>query len=102
MAITPQRLGQVADGERFLRECGFRELRLRHHDQIARIEIPIADLPRLLEPDLRAAIVNRLRQIGFAYVTIDLAGFRSGSLNEVMLSPPEPHGKAPARSNSSA
>jgi len=102
MTITPQRLSQVANGERFLRECGFRELRLRHHGQIARIEIPIADLPRLLEPDLRAAIVNRLRQIGFPYVTVDLAGFRSGSLNEVMLSPPEPHGKAPARSNSSA
>jgi uncharacterized protein len=84
LAITPERLAQVAAGERFLRERGFREFRLRHHDHIARLEVPIADLPRLLNADLRTAIVRHLQGLGFAYVTVDLAGFRSGSLNEVL------------------
>ena len=102
MRITPERLAQVAAGERFLRECGFSELRLRHHDQVARIEVPVSDLSRLLDSPLRTTIVNRLRQIGFAYVTVDLAGFRSGSLNEVLLSPPGSQEDLPKRTNSSA
>lgn len=84
LPITPERLAQVAAGERFLRECGFLEFRLRHHDRIARLEVPVAELPRLLAPELRTAIIQRLQQLGFAYVTVDLAGFRSGSLNEVL------------------
>jgi uncharacterized protein len=83
-AITPERLAQVAAGERFLRECGFGDLRLRHHDRIARLEVSLAELPRLLEPDLRSKIVSRMRELGFAYVTVDLEGFRTGRLNEVI------------------
>jgi uncharacterized protein len=81
-AITRERLEQVAAGERLLRELGFRELRVRHHEQMARIEVPAADLHRLLEPATRATITARFRELGFAYVTVDLEGFRSGSLNE--------------------
>jgi uncharacterized protein len=84
LSITPERLAQVAAGERFLRERGFREFRLRHHDSIARLEVPVAELTRLLDPELRTAVQHHLRQLGFAYVTVDLAGFRSGSLNEVL------------------
>jgi uncharacterized protein len=84
LAITPERLAQVAAGERFLRERGFREFRLRHHDHIARLELPVAELPRLLNAELRTEIVQHLQAIGFRYVTVDLAGFRSGSLNEVL------------------
>ncbi len=84
LAITPERLAQVAAGERFLRERGFREFRLRHHDHIARLELPVAELPRVLNAELRTEIVQHLQAIGFRYVTVDLAGFRSGSLNEVL------------------
>ena len=100
--ITSERLAQVAAGERFLHECGFRELRLRHHDRVARIEVPVADLPRLLDPDLRAAVVDRLRQLGFTYVAVDLAGFRTGSLNEPLQVEPEAQDTSPRRSKSSA
>lgn len=85
-AITPARLEQVASAERFLRALGFTELRVRHHDRIARIEVPLADLPRLLDPRVREPVVSHIRRLGFAYVTVDLSGFRSGSLNEGALS----------------
>ncbi len=81
--VTRHRLEQIAAAERFLASLGFRELRVRHHDPIARIEVPPAELPRLLDPDIRRAVLERFRELGFAYVTVDLAGFRSGSLNEV-------------------
>ena len=82
--ITRERLAQVAAGEDFLRERGFREFRVRHHDRIARIEVRAQDLPRLLDATLREAVVARFRALGFTYVAVDLAGFRSGSLNEVL------------------
>jgi uncharacterized protein len=82
--ITPERLARVADAERFLHARGFRELRVRFHDQVARLEVPTAEMPRLLEPGLREAIVAELRRLGFAYVALDLQGFRSGSLNETL------------------
>ncbi len=81
-AITPARLAQVASAERFLRALGFTELRVRHHDRIARIEVPAGDIARLLDPRVREPIVRHIRQLGFAYVTVDLCGLRSGSLNE--------------------
>jgi uncharacterized protein len=80
--ITVERLEQVAAAERFLRAHGFRELRVRFHDRIARLEVPVADMPRLLEPAVRDAVVAELRRLGFGYVALDLQGFRSGSLNE--------------------
>ncbi|HZP43263.1 MAG TPA: ATP-dependent sacrificial sulfur transferase LarE [Candidatus Binatia bacterium] len=82
--ITEERLARVAAAERLLRACGFEELRVRFHDQIARLEVPLADMPRLLAPQTRTRVVDGLRQLGFAYVTLDLQGFRSGSLNEVL------------------
>jgi uncharacterized protein len=89
--ITGERLARVANAERLLRECGFRELRVRFHDEIARLEVPTREMARLLEPTIRTRLVTGLKALGFAYVTLDLEGFRSGSLNEV-LDPPETRG----------
>lgn len=83
--ITAERLGRVAAGERLLRELGFPELRLRFHDAVARIEIPTAAFPRLLDPTLRDQVVDGLRGLGFVHVALDLRGFRSGSLNEGLV-----------------
>ena len=79
--ITRENLGQVERGEALLRSLGFTELRLRHHGETARIEVPLAALARLTEPDLRARVVEGLKALGYRYVTLDLEGFRSGSLN---------------------
>jgi uncharacterized protein len=84
--IDAERLARVAGAERVLRALGFRELRVRFHDQVARLELPLADIPRLLDPPTRDAIVRELKALGFAYVTVDLQGFRSGSLNETIRS----------------
>lgn len=80
--ITPERLRRVDAFEDGLRALGFRQLRVRFHDTIARLEIETAELPRVLE--LRDRIVALGKELGFAYVALDLAGFRSGSLNEVL------------------
>lgn len=78
--ITPELLAQVDAAERCLRELGFRQFRVRHHDTIARIEVEKADLARAVE--LADIIVTRFKEIGYLYVTLDLAGYRTGSLNE--------------------
>ncbi|GIV20575.1 MAG: adenine nucleotide alpha hydrolase [Armatimonadota bacterium] len=78
--ITPELLAQVDAAERCLRELGFRQFRVRHHDIIARIEVEKADLARVV--DLADIIVTRFKEIGYLYVTLDLAGYRTGSLNE--------------------
>lgn len=80
--ITLETLGQIEQAEAALRRLGFRELRLRHHGQIARIEIPPADFTAAIAQ--REAILTALKSLGYPYVTLDLAGFRSGSLNEVL------------------
>lgn len=80
--ITPERLRRVDAFEDGLRALGFRQLRVRFHDTIARLEIETSELPRALEQ--RERIVALGKQVGFAYVALDLAGFRSGSLNEVL------------------
>ena len=80
--ITPEGLDQVEQGERVLHAMGFRVARVRYHGDIARLEVEKAELPRLLEPKTREAIDRELRRIGFRFVTVDLKGFRSGSLNE--------------------
>jgi len=87
--ITAERLEQVAAAERFLRARGFRELRVRFHDRVARLEVPSEEMPRLLEPGLREEVVRELTRLGFTYVALDLKGFRSGSLNEAL--DPEKH-----------
>lgn len=78
--ITRELLERIGRSERALRELGFRELRVRHHGEVARIELPPSDFPRALE--LAAEIDDRLREAGYRYISLDLRGFRSGSLNE--------------------
>ncbi|HEY0484249.1 MAG TPA: ATP-dependent sacrificial sulfur transferase LarE [Kofleriaceae bacterium] len=80
--ITPDRLRRVDSFEDGLRALGFRQLRVRYHDAIARIELDTAELGRIVE--VRDAVVALGKQLGFTYVAVDLAGFRSGSLNEVL------------------
>lgn len=82
--ITREGLDKVAAGERLLRRLGFRECRVRYHEKVARIEVPAAELARLVEPEVRAEIVAELKKLGFLWVTVDLQGFRSGSLNEAL------------------
>lgn len=82
--ITPEGLLRVASGERVLRRMGFRECRVRYHNTVARIEVPADVLPRLVVPDVRSEIVKEFTALGFLYVTLDLQGFRSGSLNEAL------------------
>ena len=84
-AITPAKLRQVEQAEEFLRELGLRECRVRHHGNLARIEVPAERIAWLAEPERRARIDARLRGLGYTYVAVDLRGFRSGSLNEVLL-----------------
>jgi len=81
-AITPQKLKQIEQAEAFLREQGFAQVRVRHHGAVARLEVEAGDLPRAVE--LRDRIVAALRACGFQYVALDLAGFRTGSMNEVL------------------
>jgi pyridinium-3,5-biscarboxylic acid mononucleotide sulfurtransferase len=80
--VSTEALAQIERAESFLREQGFRQLRVRRHGPIARLELEVADWMRALE--MREAIVAALREIGFAYITLDLNGFRSGSMNEVL------------------
>ena len=82
--ITPEKIAQVEKAESGLRELGFRQLRVRHHGDVARIEVPAADIPRLVDGETSRQVIVRMKEAGFTYVTIDLEGFRSGSMNEVL------------------
>ena len=81
-AITPAILKQIDTAENALRQMGFSVLRVRHHDKLARVEIPIESIAAVIEQ--REAIVNALHAVGYTYVTLDLQGFRSGSSNEAL------------------
>jgi len=81
--LTSQRLMQVERCEAFLREQGFVNYRVRYHHEIARIEVAISELPRLVDSSLRADIVAACKDAGFSYVTLDLQGYRTGSMNEI-------------------
>jgi uncharacterized protein len=83
-AVTREVLDQVEKGEESLRQLGFRELRVRHHGELARVEIARAELPRALTMEMLDAITAALKQAGFQYVTLDCSGFRSGSLNAIL------------------
>lgn len=85
--IDKQKLAQIAGGEKFLRENGFRLVRVRHHEQIARIEVAPEEIARLMEPEMRQRVAARLMELGFRYVTVDLLGYRTGSLNEGVTRP---------------
>jgi pyridinium-3,5-biscarboxylic acid mononucleotide sulfurtransferase len=82
MEITEKKLRQVEQAEEFLKSLGFVEFRVRHHDQVARIEVHQEDMAKVIS--LREEIVEKLKSLGFKFVAIDLEGFRSGSLNEVL------------------
>ncbi len=82
--ITEERLTQVAACEELLRSLGLVSFRVRYHGEIARIEIRPSDFPRLLEEDLRERIIRTFKEAGFVYITLDLQGFRSGSMNETL------------------
>ena len=64
-----------------MRSLGFRQFRVRHHDRLARLEVPLEEMPRLWESGRRESIVRRFRELGYLFVTVDLAGFQSGSAN---------------------
>ena len=83
--VTDEKLRTIEAAEHVLRTLGFRVCRVRHHDELARIEIGCDELPRALEPETRAAITRQLKALGYRYVTIDLQGYRTGSLNEGLL-----------------
>jgi pyridinium-3,5-biscarboxylic acid mononucleotide sulfurtransferase len=83
-AVTPEKLAQIERGEAALRELGFRQFRVRHHGDLARIEIAREEMPRALDAAMAHEIGRRLRGAGFLYVTLDLEGYRQGSLNEAL------------------
>jgi pyridinium-3,5-biscarboxylic acid mononucleotide sulfurtransferase len=82
LEITEKRLRQIEQAEEFLKSFGLVEFRLRHHDTIARIEVHPQDFKKITKDPPRSKIIARLKELGFKYVTVDLQGFRSGSLNE--------------------
>lgn len=82
LEVTAERLRQVEDAEDFLRSLGLVEFRVRHHDTVARIEVNPQDIETVTAEPTRSQIVDRLKSLGFKFVTVDLQGFRSGALNE--------------------
>lgn len=82
--VTAEKLRQVEEAEAFLRSLGFRQFRVRHHERLARLELPVEEIPRLWQEGRREAIVARLRALGYTYVAVDLAGFQSGSANLIL------------------
>jgi uncharacterized protein len=82
--VTIERLTTIDQGEDILRSMGFREFRVRHHDQLVRLEIAPAEIERALQREVVDELARRFRALGFKYVTLDLHGFRSGALNEVL------------------
>ena len=85
--ITAELLAQLDGCEKFLRELGFRQFRVRHHDTVARIEVEPQDIPRLVE--LREPINARFKELGYTYVTLDLEGYRSGKMNDTLSRKPD-------------
>ncbi len=84
LEITEERLKQVEEAEDYLRSLGFVEFRVRHHGDIARIEVPAGEIEKITSQQTRLLIIEKLKTLGFKYVTCDLEGFRSGSLNEAL------------------
>lgn len=83
--VTPERLAMIDRAEQFLRSLDFHELRVRYHaGDMARIEVPVEVVGKLCEPQTRAALVEEFERIGFKFITLDLAGFRSGNLNRLV------------------
>ena len=85
LAVTPERTGRVEEAEAWLRDLGLRECRVRYHEgDLARIEVPLSEVAKLAEEPVRTGLAREFRRLGFKFVTLDLEGFRSGSLNELV------------------
>jgi len=82
--VTVEKLRMIEQAEQVLHSLGFRQCRVRHHDEVARLEIASADMSRALSEEVREALVRDLKAIGYRYVSLDLQGYRTGSLNEVL------------------
>ena len=82
--INLERLKKVGNCEVFMKQLGFREFRVRYHGDLARIEVSQNEIDRLFDKSIREAIVKRFKEVGFKFVSLDLQGFRSGSLNEAL------------------
>jgi uncharacterized protein len=85
--VTPAKLSQIERAESALRQLGFGDLRVRHHDEVARVELPAADLARAVVDPLRTAMLAAVRSAGFRFVTVDLGGIQSGAFTLPLLSP---------------
>ena len=82
--INPEKLVMIAKAEEYLLSLGFQQVRVRHHRNIARIEVNQEAIQQFLDSTLRKQVVEKLKEIGYAYVTLDLQGYRTGSMNEVL------------------
>lgn len=82
--VTPEGLAQVADAEQRMRELGFVQFRVRHHGDLARLEVDPGELDRASRPEVRSVIVRELKAAGYRWVALDLEGYRTGSLNEIL------------------
>ncbi len=82
--ISKEKLKRIGEGEKFLRELGIRQVRLRDHGDIARIEIAKEEMSSFLKENLLEQITDRLKKLGYTYVTLDLEGYRTGSMNETL------------------
>jgi len=84
LPVTIERLSTIDRGEEIMRDLGFREFRVRHHDELVRLEIAPAEMTKALDPDMAQEFAKRFRELGFKYVTLDLHGYRTGAMNEVL------------------
>jgi uncharacterized protein len=85
LAVTPERTRRVEDAEAHLKKLGLRDCRVRYHDgDLARVEVPADELGRFADATVRAELSAKLKELGFKFVTLDLDGFRSGSLNDLV------------------
>lgn len=84
-SVTREKLAQIGGFEEALRTLGFRQLRVRWHDTMARIELDVSEIARAIEPSVRESIVSAGKQFGFSYITLDLLGYRQGSHNELLV-----------------
>jgi uncharacterized protein len=85
VTVTPERTGRVEAAEQYLHDLGLRECRVRLHEgELARVEVALAEASRLMLPEVRDRLVRRLKELGFRFVTLDMEGFRSGNLNQLV------------------
>lgn len=89
-SVTPERIRQIEEGEEALKQLGFRVFRVRYHNELVRLEFGVDELPRALAPEMAARFAKIFKSLGFQYVTLDLEGYRQGSLNEVLPAARQP------------